>query len=196
MRVHWWKAAFVVLCVVASSRWILADQWEAMGSTLRTGAWACGLAAYVAAVVAVAEKRRLPRMWSVVGLLAIGGGLLAAPELGAVLHGPASGALDRTIALCFVPVIVTVVAGIILWVDVMRTHGPGAINLRDVRAGLGPVEMRRVGRQDDRAARPIGCQGSLVEMLTLADIEDTGNHRVDPILRVLMRHQLHAAPRP
>jgi hypothetical protein len=63
-------------------------------------------------------------------LLAIGAGLLAAPELGAVLHGPASGALDRTIALCFVPVIVTVVAGI--W-----SEGASSASLWPALAGLG-----------------------------------------------------------
>jgi hypothetical protein len=130
VRVRWWSAAFAVLCVLASSRWILADQWQAMGSTLWTEAWACGLTAFVVAVVAIAEKRRLPRVWIVVELLAIGAGLLAAPELGAVLHGPASGALDRTIALCFVPVIVTVVAGI--W-----SEGASSSSLWPGLAGLG-----------------------------------------------------------
>jgi hypothetical protein len=125
-----WKAAFAVLCVLASSRWILADQWEAMGSTLRTETWACGLAAFVAAAVAIGERRRLPSVWIVVELLAIGGGLLAAPELGAVLHGAASGSLDRTIALCFVPVIVMVADGI--W-----SEGGSAASLWPGLAGLG-----------------------------------------------------------
>jgi hypothetical protein len=105
-------AGFAVLCLLASARWILADQWPLMGSTLRSEAWACGVAAMVAVGVAVARRRRFPGVWNVVELLAVGASLLAAPALGAALTGAAGAALNRTVALCFVPVLVTVLGGI------------------------------------------------------------------------------------
>jgi hypothetical protein len=114
VMVRGWRlvTAFAVLCGLASGRWIVAEKWPEMGSTLVTEAWACGIAAFVAGTVAVAERRRLPRVWEVLRLLAVGGGLLAAPAMGAALRGPVSGTLDRTVALCFVPLIVMVVEGV------------------------------------------------------------------------------------
>ncbi|MEO7030699.1 MAG: hypothetical protein ABI147_14985 [Acidobacteriaceae bacterium] len=112
VRRRWW-IPFGVLCVVASSRWIVADQWPRMGSTLRSEAWACAIGAVAACAVAIARRRQAPRLWDVLGTLAVGGGLLAAPALGAALRGPAGEPLIRTVALCFVPVVVILLSGIL-----------------------------------------------------------------------------------
>ncbi len=123
--------SFAVLCVVASSRWIVADQWPRMGSTLRSEAWACAIGAVAACAVAIARRRHARSPSDVLGLLAIGGGLLAAPALGAALRGPAGEPLIRTVALCFVPVVVTLLSGI--WSD----STDGRTTLWPGLAGLG-----------------------------------------------------------
>jgi len=117
---------FGLLCLAASSRWILDEGWPATISTLQSGAWACGVLAVL--VGAMAWRRSLPQPRNAASLLLVGAGLLAAPAVGAVLHGAASASLDRTVALCFVPVIVAVVLGI-------RSDGAG-LNLWAGLAGL------------------------------------------------------------
>jgi hypothetical protein len=60
--------------------------------------------------------------------------------------------------------------------------------LRDVLAGFRPVEMGRVARENDDRAGRIGFQLNRVEFITQSNIKDAGNHGVDSILWVLVRH--------
>jgi hypothetical protein len=55
--------------------------------------------------------------------------------------------------------------------------------------------MGRVARENDYGARRIGFQLTRVEFITESDIKDAGNHGIDSILRVLVRHQLLAVGR-
>jgi hypothetical protein len=107
-----WRWAFAALCLVAGSRWIFADEWPQTASSLQAEAVACWIAALLAFAVAGGRLRTRPDALSGLKLLAIGGGLLAAPALGAVFTGPASEPFNRTVALCFVPIIVAVLSGI------------------------------------------------------------------------------------
>ena len=103
---RWWVwVAFAVLCAVGASRWLLADRWPEMGSTLRSEAWACAVGAAVCAGVAVLRRRSLPETRRRLELMLIGMGLLAMPIFAAALQGPAGESLNRTIALAFVPVV-------------------------------------------------------------------------------------------
>lgn len=105
---RWGGWAFALLCLLSGSRWIAADVWPASGSTLRSGALACMLVAAVCAAWAwrrggvKSEARRG-------GLLAlVGAGVVAAPAVGAALRGAAGEPFQRAAALCFVPVVMTV----------------------------------------------------------------------------------------
>src|SRR5262249_17539102 len=64
--------------------------------------------------------------------------------------------------------------------------------LSDVLAGLCPVEVPRITRQNDDAAGWIGLDLVAVELIAQADVEDTRHDGVDAILGVLMRHEFHA----
>src|SRR5208283_471228 len=55
--------------------------------------------------------------------------------------------------------------------------------------------MGRVAREYDYGAGRIGFQLTRVELITQSDIEDSGNHGIDSILWVLVRHQLLAVRR-
>jgi len=107
-----WAVPFALMCAAASTRWIFAAAWPEMGSTLRSEAWASGIVAVVMVVVAAGRLRRLPELRSAAALLAIGAGLLGAPAMGAAVHGVAGEPVIRTVALCFVPVLVTVLSGL------------------------------------------------------------------------------------
>ena len=55
--------------------------------------------------------------------------------------------------------------------------------------------MGRVAKENDHGARRTGFELTRVELVTQSDIEDAGNHGIDPILGVLVRHQLLAMGR-
>jgi hypothetical protein len=55
--------------------------------------------------------------------------------------------------------------------------------------------MVRVARQDDHGPGRIGLQLARVEFITQSDIKDAGNHGIDSILWVLVRHQFLAVGR-
>ena len=57
------------------------------------------------------------------------------------------------------------------------------------------MEMLRVAGKDDDGAGRIGFQLTRVEFIPQSEIKDAGNHGVDSILRVLVRHQLRAVGR-
>jgi hypothetical protein len=55
--------------------------------------------------------------------------------------------------------------------------------------------MGRVARENDHGAGRIGFQLARVEFITQSDIKDAGNHGIDSIFWVLVRHQLPAMGR-
>ena len=84
---------------------------------------------------------------------------------------------------------------IITEMQVFESERTGCAYLRDVLTGFGPVEVRRVSRQNDDAARRIGLYLVAVELIAEADVEHARHDRVDPVLRMPVRHQLCAAGR-
>src|SRR4029077_11146265 len=88
-----------------------------------------------------------------------------------------------------------VVSRIVFGAEVFQSKRPHRGYLRDVLAGFRPVEMGRVARENDHGAGRIGFQLTRVEIITQADIKDAGNHGIDSILWVLVRHQLLAVGR-
>ncbi len=107
---------FALLCFMGASRWILADSFPASGSTLRSEAAGCFLAAVGVFVWTFTVQSSVPRSTeSSVELLRAGlagGALLAAPALGAALRGAAAQSYNRTAAMCFVPLVFQVCTGI------------------------------------------------------------------------------------
>src|ERR1700739_1711500 len=88
-----------------------------------------------------------------------------------------------------------VVSRIVFRVQVFQSKRPQRGYLRDVLAGFRPVEMVRVAGENDHRAGRIGFQLTRVEFITQSDIKDAGNHGIDSIFRVLVRHQLRAVRR-
>lgn len=60
--------------------------------------------------------------------------------------------------------------------------------LSDVLAKLCPVKLGRIAGQDEDAARRIRLKLADVEPIAQADVEDAGPDRVNPVLRVPVRH--------
>jgi len=79
---------------------------------------------------------------------------------------------------------------IVAQVVIFKTKRADRRHLRDVFAGLRPMEMPGFSRQNDDASRLIGLHVFGVEDRTEPDIENTGHNRVGSIFRVLVRHQL------
>jgi hypothetical protein len=75
-------------------------------------------------------------------------------------------------------------------VDVVEADRPERGDLGDVLARLRPVEVRRLPRQHDDGAGRVRLQLVRVEVVALADVEDTGDDRVNPVLMVPVRRQL------
>ena len=67
--------------------------------------------------------------------------------------------------------------------------------LRDVFAGSRPVEMGSVAGQHDHASRRKSLHLVAVELIAKADVEHARHDRVDPVLRMPMRHEFCAARR-
>src|ERR1700683_5637338 len=87
------------------------------------------------------------------------------------------------------------VSRIVFRAEIFQSKRPHRGYLRDVLAGFRPMEMGRVAWENDHGAGRIGFQLTRVEFITQSDIKDAGNHGVDSILRVLVRHQLRAVGR-
>src|ERR1700678_3611150 len=86
-----------------------------------------------------------------------------------------------------------VVSRIVFRAEVFQSKWPQRGYLGDVLAGFRPVEMGRVPKKNDHGAGWVGFQLTRVELLTQSDIKNAGNHGIDAILRVLVRHQLHSS---
>lgn len=107
---RWIWLSLVLLCLLAGSRWLLADVWPATGSTLRSGALACAVVAALAFLLARRSAHPSVGPWRIFSAMMAGVGLLAAPALGAVLQGSAANPMLRSAALCFVPLLATVLS--------------------------------------------------------------------------------------
>src|ERR1700730_1951583 len=84
---------------------------------------------------------------------------------------------------------------IVIWIEIFEAKRPNRRYLRDVLAGLGPMEVPGIAGQNDDAAGRIGLHLVAVELLAETDIENARYDRVDAVLGMSVRHQLHAAGR-
>ena len=82
---------------------------------------------------------------------------------------------------------------IVGWVHILKTKRPDRRYLRDVLAGLCPVEMERVAGENDHASRRKCLHPVAVKGFAQTNVEDARHDRIDPILRMPMRHQLCSA---
>src|ERR1700722_5343088 len=78
-------------------------------------------------------------------------------------------------------------------IDIFHAQRSYRRNLRDVFAGLRPVEMRRVAGQNDDGSRWTRLQFVGFELVAQSDVKDAGDNGVHPIFRMPMRHELHSA---
>ena len=110
----WCWTLFGVLCVVASSWWIVGEAWPESDLifTLTAKIWACGFGAVGASAIAMVWRRVVPGAGDLMRLAAVGAGLLAASSLGAVVGGAANRPLNVAVASCFVPIIAVVMSGV------------------------------------------------------------------------------------
>lgn len=103
----WWP--FALLCLAASSKWLITDNWPQAGSTLASETVACELAAGLSFVLALKNRCRRPSEPTFFSA-ALGGVLvLVGPVLGILLQVPSLSPASLVLALTLTPV-VTVVA--------------------------------------------------------------------------------------
>ena len=103
---QWWP--FVLLCLAASSEWLITDNWPQDASTLATETIACGLAAGVSFGLSLRNRSRRPSEASFFSA-ALGGVLvLAGPALGILLQVPSLSPASLVLALTLTPVVTAV----------------------------------------------------------------------------------------
>ena len=103
---QWWP--FVLLCLAASSEWLITDRWPQAGSTLATETIACWLAAPVSFGLALRNQSRRPSEASFFSA-ALGGVLvLIGPALGILLQAPSLSPASLVLALTLTPVVTAV----------------------------------------------------------------------------------------
>src|ERR1700731_1302106 len=78
----------------------------------------------------------------------------------------------------------TLLAGIVIWIEIFEAKRPNRRYLRDVLARLGPMEVPGIAGQNDDAAGRVGLDLVAVELLAETDIENAGHDRVDSVLGV------------
>src|SRR5438132_13320130 len=97
--------------------------------------------------------------------------------------------LSSRVSVCeFMCTLTRIVAGIQVF-EAQRTDGR---YLGDVLTGFCPVEVIRIAGQNDDVTGGISRHLIAVEPIADADVENAGHDGVDPVLRVSVRHQLHA----
>ena len=102
----WWP--FALLCLAASSEWLITDNWPQAGSTLATETIACALAAGVSFGLALRNKSERPAEASFFSA-ALGGVLvLTGPALGILLQVPSLSPASLVLALTLTPVVTAV----------------------------------------------------------------------------------------
>jgi hypothetical protein len=80
---------------------------------------------------------------------------------------------------------------VVFWVNELNAKRADRCHLRDVFAGLRPVEVRCVARQNDYISGRICLQFVGIEFVAKTDVEDTGYDCVHAVLGVSVRHELH-----
>src|ERR1700730_1754933 len=88
--------------------------------------------------------------------------------------------------------LVVVLTRIVVCIQVFEAQWADGRYLSHVLAGLRPMEVPGIAGQNDDAARRIGFHCVAIEPLAEPDIKYAGHDRVDPILRVFVRHQFHS----
>src|SRR5271170_5332812 len=88
-----------------------------------------------------------------------------------------------------------VVSRIVFRVEIFHSKRTHRGYLRNVFAGFRPVEMVRVAGKNDHGAGRISFQLTRVEFITQSDIKNAGDHGIDSILWVPVRHQLRTVGR-
>src|SRR5437764_1124961 len=86
------------------------------------------------------------------------------------------------------PAIGSLFPRIIAGMQIFESERTGRAYLRDVLTGFRPMEVRRVSRENDDAPRGIGFHLIAIELIAEANVEDARHDRVDPVLRMLVRH--------
>ena len=108
-----WAATWpmLMLCLLASSRWLVESAWPEAQSTDLTEAAGCLLAAGAfALLLSTRQRSRVPSGWSGTSRGTLGGGLaiLTGPVLAASISSRYVNADDATLALSLVPVVIAV----------------------------------------------------------------------------------------
>jgi len=107
---QWWP--FVLLCLAASSEWLITDNWPQAGSTVASETIACGLAAGISFGLALRNQSRRPSEASFFSA-ALGGALvLMGPALGILLQVPSISPASLVLALTLTPVATAVAEGL------------------------------------------------------------------------------------
>ena len=151
---RWWP--FALVCLLASSVWLVTDSYSQVQSTLASEAVACALAAVVSVVVAVVLKRRGGGGWGLVRPAVAGAMVLGGPASAGFLGAEGVGATSVAIALSLTPVVVAVTESVTgdegldagaLWPGLVAVTAlllvlapPSFADLRsDVALALGPL---------------------------------------------------------
>src|SRR5712675_2246805 len=79
-----------------------------------------------------------------------------------------------------------------MWIVIFKAEWSDRRHLRDVFAGLRPMEMPGFARKNDDASRRIGLHLVTIEGLPEPDVKNARHDRVDTILWMLVRHQFRA----
>src|SRR5712672_855052 len=82
-----------------------------------------------------------------------------------------------------------------MWIVIFKAEWSDRRHLRDVFAGLRPMEMPGFARKNDDASRRIGLHLVTIEGLPEPDVKNARHDRVDTILWMLVRHQFRAVRR-
>src|SRR5260221_6704360 len=79
-----------------------------------------------------------------------------------------------------------------MWIVIFKAEWSDRRHLRDVFAGLRPMEMPGFARKNDDASRRIRLHLVTIEGLPEPDVKNARHDRVDTILSMLVRHQFRA----
>jgi hypothetical protein len=83
-----------------------------------------------------------------------------------------------------------VLARIVSGIEILKTKRSDRRYLRDVLAGLCPMEVRCVAGEDDHASGRKRLHPITVERFAQTNVEDARHDRINSVLRMPMRHQL------
>jgi hypothetical protein len=106
---QWWP--FALLCLTASGKWLITDNWPQAGSTLASETVACVLAAGLSFGLRCAEKSRPPVETLLFSAVLGGAMVLAGPNIGILLQVPSLNPANLVLALVLTPVVTIVAEG-------------------------------------------------------------------------------------